>query len=430
MTFNLTDKALVYRSPLKLLEALEGDSKRSWDQGDIHAKRDKPYDDSGAKDKEYYKIGFEAGKSSRQVSNGKKKSLWKRFNRFFSFGADRTPETSILKPKKTPIGSTTSVTVPLRPKKSYSTASKPASGGIPAFVERGPGRVLPKPLTIDRSPVKGQPKHMRPPGWGLPKTILKNRMDNALGSGYTKWFSLDYESPKAEIDDKKDSSRVKEQKRKLAAARDEMMARDPNKYQIGKFIGAGAAGAVFEGPDDPDGMPTVFKFDNGPYEARMADMVMNAGFSGKNGLSILPRYISTAQTSQNMTAAKLPLFAIHREDLDDVHDTLDKDSIEFLGDFGNAIGDLSRSANQMRHRFATREEVLDNFDDEARDYHQRAMMAGGQLAKQWPKMVEEMRTLLEHGIIPCDLHESNWGVRKSNGEIAMRDVGCAVVISK
>ena len=57
-------------------------------------------------------------------------------------------------------------------------------------------------------------------------------------------------------------------------------------------------------------------------------------------------------------------------------------------------------------------------------------MAGGQLAKQWPKMVEEMRTLLEHGIIPCDLHESNWGVRKSNGEIAMRDVGCAVVISK
>jgi len=50
------------RSSLRLLEALEGEAKRSWDLGYHHATRGHNYNDSGAQYKDAYKRGFEADK--------------------------------------------------------------------------------------------------------------------------------------------------------------------------------------------------------------------------------------------------------------------------------------------------------------------------------------------------------------------------------
>jgi hypothetical protein len=136
-------------------------------------------------------------------------------------------------------------------------------------------------------------------------------MDLAIGAvdleGNEKAVSLDHQTD--------DSAENKMTKDVIVAARDEMLQNHPGTFRPGRFYGAGAAGAVFEGPLDPDGVETVYKFDAGPYEARMADAVMRAGLVGKNGLAILPRYISTHQTSQKFSSAQLPIHVIHREDL-------------------------------------------------------------------------------------------------------------------
>jgi hypothetical protein len=220
-----------------------------------------------------------------------------------------------------------------------------------------------------------------------------------------------------------DTAEVWKQKQQLTAARDEMMRKDPVRYQIGDFLGAGAAGAVFKGPKDPDGLPTVYKFDNGPYEARMADAVMAAGLTGKRGLSILPRYISTALTSQKMTRRNFPLFAIHREDLDDAdRGAVSGSELRHLSAIGRSFSGLQNKGSRLG--------ALKVFDERMSRLHSDIMSTGGKLAKQWPKMVTEFRTLLEHGIVPCDLHTGNWGIRRHTGEISMRDVGCSHIIKE
>jgi len=62
--FNLTE-GLLYRSPLRLLEDLQGEEKRSWDLGYHHAIRHHNPDDSGASDKEAYAKGFESGRKEQ-----------------------------------------------------------------------------------------------------------------------------------------------------------------------------------------------------------------------------------------------------------------------------------------------------------------------------------------------------------------------------
>jgi hypothetical protein len=65
MIFNLTDETSLYRYPLRLLEALKGEEKKSWDLGYHHATRNHDYSDSDTQDKDAYKRGFEAGNPSR-----------------------------------------------------------------------------------------------------------------------------------------------------------------------------------------------------------------------------------------------------------------------------------------------------------------------------------------------------------------------------
>jgi hypothetical protein len=323
--------------------------------------------------------------------------------------------------------------------------SPPASAQLPAAPAAAPKKQVNKlePFTpwdgkqleplkfkIDRSKVNGrQPYDMHPVGQGFNREILRNRMDGSL-SGYSGVQpKMTYTDDQIDIPDDK-SDNIKVQLKKLNLAREEMKEKG---YIMGKFLGAGAAGAVFEGPDDPDGMPTVFKFDNGPYEARMADLVMSAGLSGnnaKNPVSILPRYISTHLTKQNMTRLELPLFAIHREDLANTKDHMTSDEASFLGGFGGEVAGISHQANWGTY---TREKALSELDEIIKRNHQRVeeinnRSQNSKLGQEWPKIVEGMRTLMKHGILPCDIHSDNWGIRESTGEIVMRDVGCATFI--
>jgi len=57
--FNLVEGSL-YRSPLRLLEAFQGDYKRSWDLGYHHAQRGHDKDPSGANDPPAYNKGFDS----------------------------------------------------------------------------------------------------------------------------------------------------------------------------------------------------------------------------------------------------------------------------------------------------------------------------------------------------------------------------------
>jgi len=75
--FNLIEGVL-YRSPLKLLEALQGDYKRSWDLGYHHAIRQRDSDDRRAADKEEYAKGFAAGRKEQPHPT---KNTWTRMGR-------------------------------------------------------------------------------------------------------------------------------------------------------------------------------------------------------------------------------------------------------------------------------------------------------------------------------------------------------------
>ena len=78
-----------FRSPLKLVEAMEGDQKRAWDLGYHHAIRGQRFMDGeaarGLSDKESYKGGYEAGKgthaSARREPREEGDQVWDAFGR-------------------------------------------------------------------------------------------------------------------------------------------------------------------------------------------------------------------------------------------------------------------------------------------------------------------------------------------------------------
>jgi hypothetical protein len=522
MIFNIINESLLYRSPLRLLEALEGEAKKSWDQGYHDEVRDDPYDDSNAKDKEYYKIGFEHTPSSGGVD---KQTTDKLKSEPDDVGANAiTPEIAVhieaLKDKKLyvrakaastlgDIGPKAEKAVPaliqalkdnswsvrLSAVSALEKIGPKAAKVIPGLIEAlkdedwmitqsaatalvniGPKAVpaligafkgkdedirhrvaevlkaigaeipaptqevrpyelkypeklfvskdlntLPDPLEINRTPVSGMAE---PVGRGQhPQSMQLHLIDDP-----------DESEPGEQPED--------ERKRKqVIDARDAMRAQG---YNIGEYLGTGAVGVVYKGPTDEDGSltgftdtPTVYKFDVGPNEARLADMVMKSGFSGKNGLSILPHYISTKNTGHRIDApyeddngkwhgnTSLPLFAIHREDLANL-DPKNKHTSRALNYLSRKLDDVFEEIEKSRNlgHLEARKKGIEKFDNHTPDIEQKFIKAGGETAKQWPRIAKELRTLMAHGIFPCDTHSDNWGIRRSTGEIAMRDVGC------
>ena len=334
----------------------------------------------------------------------------------------------------------------------------PADGDAPAGQDAPDSSSpdLPEPIHLDRSPTPGAPVKL-PPGYGIAFDVLDNRMDVALGArdpntGVKRSVTLE-----PELSDTHQNRLTKEM---IIAARDEMLEKfppgSPTPFTPGEFLGAGAGGAVFKGPKDPDGLDTVYKFDAGPYEARLADAVIKAGLVGSNGLAILPRYISTHDTSQKFSPAGLPLHVIHREDLDDAKATLSGAEIDGLEGLGSFMAELQRKANpvkapsgvnpddigieppmflgfgggspakwrQKAGRGWGREKLIKAYDRHISRIGRGIKRGTGQLAQQWDRIQGDLRQLLAHGIVPCDLHADNWGIRRHTGEIAMRDAGC------
>lgn len=303
------------------------------------------------------------------------------------------------------------------------SAAEPAPASTPGRAAHS-DRSLPPSIgnILDRSPLRGVTE---PVGQGLARTVMHNRMDDALGNGAIEPGPYD-------------SDGVKQMKAALRQAMESARQQDPS-VNPGRFYGAGAAGAVFAGPE-VDGKKTVYKFDNGPYEARMADAVMRAGLVGK--VSSLPHYIKTIATDAR-GPSNLPIHVIHREDLNDAEKELpyrEVNVLKYRGGLGGFVSDLSNRTKDdeelrryridPRDRLKNRREVLDAFDSGIDLHRRRASAAGGQVAEQFDRIAKDIRTLIEHGMIPCDLHEGNWGIRPSTGEIVMRDVGCAHVLDK
>lgn len=301
----------------------------------------------------------------------------------------------------------------------------PAAGA--AAVGTSGRRIVPRPVPVgtylDRSQIPGAPVKL-PVGYGLAHDILDNRMDDAIGK---KGMDLDADIPT-------ESPTRKSNKQVLRRVRAEMRARFPDTFRPGSVVlGAGAAGAVFAGPR-VNGMDTVYKYDLGPYEARMVHAIQQAGLIGDHGLSILPRYISAHETSVKMSRAQLPVHVIHREDLANVDTTLSEDEKYALDHIGigylHSLSAMAKPAH-MGGSGMTRDEIVDHYDRRlAPKMEAIAQRAGGQLSQQWSKISSEIRKMLEHGVVPCDLHASNWGIRKGTGDIVMRDVGCSTVVDR
>lgn len=187
--------------------------------------------------------------------------------------------------------------------------------------------------------------------------------------------------------------------------------------KIGQLYGCGLSGCAYAGPEDPDGTPTVVKMDKGENEATMARLLLKHKDLGK--LSSVPRYIEAIDTGVKDKFTGMKVYAIHREDLRDFS-SAEKDLKRFFGGFGMDLHDRlsSRAASY------TRQKLVDKYNQMEEEYRQKASRSP-EVAKQFERVAADTRKLIERGIVPCDLHHENWGVRDKTGEVVMRDVGCS-----
>lgn len=195
--------------------------------------------------------------------------------------------------------------------------------------------------------------------------------------------------------------------------------------QIGKRLGCGAYGCV-HATDVPG---RVVKIDTGRTEARLAQHVIANPEIFKN-IKSLPRYHSVHKT--NVTYGNRPVWAIHREDLSDLDSHHNKwnsmkhamDNARFRAE--QKLEEDKRSAKQRGHTLDhdkvfhghLREQVSLSLQ-KLHDNH----FKGTDHEHHFKQVHKDINHLVRHGLMPCDLHASNWGQRK-NGEVVMRDVGC------
>jgi hypothetical protein len=255
-------------------------------------------------------------------------------------------------------------------------------------------------------------------------------------------------------------------KETIEAAAQELRQTDPDlKIDLrsvkdgGDFLGQGMAGAVFKQPPLKDGTPTVIKIDKGQNEGLMAKAMIDNPHLGN--LSSVPKYLKSTPLKTKDAFTGMETYAITREDLDDIAKSktlpsgrevvveTDPKKIElhnFFGQFGIELHELSgREVGAPRHSWEVRAgRGQDQEDPEFKSKMERAHVRaykkweqlrahyaahaanrGAHLSEQFNRVAKDVDVLLRHGIFPCDLHKSNWGMRKSTGEVVMRDVGCA-----
>jgi hypothetical protein len=186
--------------------------------------------------------------------------------------------------------------------------------------------------------------------------------------------------------------------------------------RVGRFYGCGLSGCVYAAPDDPDGVPMVIKMDKGENEATMANLMLKHPDLGR--LSSVPRYAEVIPTGVKDEETGMNVYAIHREDLRDFAPE-ESNLKRFFGSFGMAVHDLSRQAPNRN-----RAELIRTYDKMVNRYGRQAARSRT-VAQHFDRVAEDIRKLIKRGIVPCDVHEENWGIRPHTGEVVMRDVGCS-----
>ena len=191
--------------------------------------------------------------------------------------------------------------------------------------------------------------------------------------------------------------------------------------KTGRLLGAGLNGHVYQ--SETPGQ--IIKIDKGDNEARLANFISrDAELSQLRGL---PRYHSAENTGVKDQLSGKDVHAIHREDITDLPTEL-------------------RSDEGLRDSFRDLKDHLDTFSERVtkgiirpQDYAQSAKRyfedtgIFDHIASSHPNFVgpvNDLRRLIDRGIVPCDLHLSNWGRRPSTGEFVMRDMGCYAVVNR
>jgi len=203
--------------------------------------------------------------------------------------------------------------------------------------------------------------------------------------------------------------------------------------RVGKMLGCGGFGCVHKAhhPDHPN---SVVKFEGGHKEARLAQHVIdNPDRFGD--IKSLPQYHSTHKTT--LGHGSRPVWAIHRENLED----LPEEHQGHWASVGHAVSTAYHTARYKRDEDMKlaekhghtldpdsvlhshmREQISDKLDN----LHKR--FARTEHEEQFHRVRRDIKKLVGHGVVPCDLNGDNWGRRKNKEtgkhEVVMRDVGC------
>lgn len=182
---------------------------------------------------------------------------------------------------------------------------------------------------------------------------------------------------------------------------------------LGRLFGVGLNGAVYA--SDRPGM--VVKMDKGDNEARLAKFVSQD--PELNKLRALPKFLSATPTGVRDRVSGKEIHAIEREDLQDLPEALEADGLEPFDDLRDALNELSDQIVEGEIHRDNYVEAVERHLGESGIYARAASVH-----PNFASALQDMEELIKRGIMPCDLHISNWGMRQSTGEFVMRDVGC------
>lgn len=382
--FNLTEGSL-YRTPLKLMEEIQGDEKRSWDLGYHHAKRGRRPDDSGAANKEDYTKGFEAGSGAssqqpptevqfRQAS--KEHSQDPMARRAYDLGYQHA---ALRKNPGAPSG--------------YEDVYK--SGFKAGMGKRQPTDVVGKSSrAISR--IK----------WSMKNPSHGGEMPSGQGD-LGSWIKDPNMSPR---DMQASMANAAEEARSVLASKGVHISDKP--------IGCGQNGCVYQSSNPGQ----VIKVDKGDNEARFAAAILKN--PELRGLKSIPKYVGVHSTRVKDKLTGADVYAIEREDLEDLpqeisYDPKSNQTMDWLSGelkiLGTKIADGSIS-NRKDYN-AHIDSVLHPRGELMKKV---SAMHGGMFAQG----VADITHMLRRGLVPCDIHLLNWGKRSGSNDAVMRDLGC------
>jgi len=196
--------------------------------------------------------------------------------------------------------------------------------------------------------------------------------------------------------------------------------------RVGANISRGAYGSVHK-TDRPD---RIVKFDTGRTEARLAQHMLDNPVLFDE-IRSLPRYHSVHQT--RLSFRNQPVWAIHRED---IHDLPSRHHHDWDA-FGVHVESARWRAEEKHDTDAAKHKDDPTFDHaanfhghlkremaDALDRVHENFFAGKAHEEQFHRVRKDVEKLVNEGLVPCDMHGGNWGIRPKTGEVVMRDVGC------